>query len=62
MSLTYNIWQPEVEEECKWENVFSQTFLSKSFCVTLCVLHQLLIQPQYSYIDILDYAKQSFLE
>ena len=48
------------------ERLFHQTSLSKYFCVALCVLHhQLLIQPLYGFIhvvDILDYAKQSFLE
>ena len=36
----------------------SQTSLSKSFCV----LHQLLIQPYYGLIEILDYDKQSLIE
>ena len=40
----------------------SQTSLSKSFCVALCVLHQLLIQPYYGLIEILDYVKQSLIE
>ena len=44
------------------EKVFSQTSLPKSFSVALCVLHQFLIQQQYGFIDILGYAKQSFLE
>ena len=41
---------------------FSETSLPISFCVALYVLHQLLIQPEYGYKDILDYVKQSFLE
>ena len=56
------IWEQEVEQESKWEKVFSQTSLAKSLYVAHYVLHQLLIHPEYDFIDILDYAKQSFLE
>ena len=35
----------EVEEECRMNKSCSQTLLSKSFCVALCVLQQILIQP-----------------
>ena len=44
------------------KKIISQTSLSKSFCVALCVLHQLLIQPYYGFIKILDYVKQSLIE
>ena len=40
---------------------FGETSLPKFFCVALYVLHQLLIQPQYGFKDILDYVKQFFL-
>ena len=41
--------------------IFGQASLSKSFCVALCLRHQLFIQPS-GFIGILDYAEQSFLE